>query len=179
MKTITCTSFNHFQLFLLTSWYFVYQRWHSHLSQCCHCQPNASIFISLILHNSRICHLRCNSSQEMSYYNRHPINQFLSLTFEIFGCLHKHANVFLHNRAYAIWSLKGQEGLHFSTLVTFLYKKVSITLQRMQMSSILSWMVAIGLVISSLPPLQNTPPITTTNLLQAIGFWHINMADLP
>ncbi len=78
--------------------------------------------------------------------------------------------MFLHDCANAIWNLKGTEGLHLSTLVTFLCQKVSITLQRMQTSSILSRAVAVSLIISQLPPLQNTPPITTTNLLQAVGF---------
>jgi hypothetical protein len=41
-------------------------------------------------------------AKEKSYYNRHPIDQFLPLTIEIFGCLHKHANVFLYNCANAI-----------------------------------------------------------------------------
>jgi hypothetical protein len=49
----------------------------------------------------------------------------------------------------------------------------------MQVSSILSRAVVVGLATSRLPPLQNTPPITTADLLQTIGFWHINMVDLP
>jgi hypothetical protein len=43
---------------------------------------------------------------------------------------------------------------------------------RMQASSSLSWAVVGGLPISRLLPLQDTPPITTTNLLQVIDFWH-------
>jgi hypothetical protein len=78
--------------------------------------------------------------------------------------------VFLHNYANAIWNLKGIEGPHLSTLVTFLHQKVLITLQKMQTSFILSQMIAVGLTTFRLPPLQNTPPITTTNLLQAISF---------
>ncbi len=78
--------------------------------------------------------------------------------------------MFLHDYANAIWSSEGTKGLYFSTLVIFFHQKVSITLQRMQASSILSRMVAMGLVTSQLPPLQNTPPITVANLLQAIGF---------
>jgi hypothetical protein len=42
----------------------------------------------------------------------HPINQFLPLTIEVFGCLNKHYNVFLHDYANAIWSLKGIENIH-------------------------------------------------------------------
>jgi hypothetical protein len=49
----------------------------------------------------------------------------------------------------------------------------------MQAFSILNWAIAIGLATSQLPPLQDTLPITTADLLQAIGLWHINMADLP
>jgi hypothetical protein len=77
---------------------------------------------------------------------------------------------FLHDCANAIWSLKGLESSHLSTLVTYLYQIFLITLQRMQASFILSWVIAVGLVISlatsfQLPPFQNTP-----NLLQAINF---------
>jgi hypothetical protein len=78
--------------------------------------------------------------------------------------------MFLHNCANAIWSLKGLESPHLSTLVTFLCQKVAITLQRMQTSSILSQVIVVSLTISQLPPLQNTPPITTIDLLQAINF---------
>jgi hypothetical protein len=104
-------------------------------------------------------------AKERSYHNWHPIDQFAPLAIEIFSCLHKHADAFLHDYANAIWSLKGIEGLHFFTLFTFLCQKVSITLQKMQVSSILSWVVVVGLIISWLPPLQDTPPITTIDLL--------------
>jgi hypothetical protein len=49
----------------------------------------------------------------------------------------------------------------------------------MQMSSILSQAITTGLVISWLPPLQDTPPITTADLLQAVDLWHVDMANLP
>jgi hypothetical protein len=39
--------------------------------------------------------------------------------------------------------------------------------------------IAIGLITYWFPPLEDTPPITTINLLQLIDFWHINMVDLP
>ncbi len=60
--------------------------------------------------------------KEKNYHNRHLIDQVLPLTIEVFGCLCKHVNVFLHNYANAIWSLKGIEGIIF-TLVTFFVKK--------------------------------------------------------
>jgi hypothetical protein len=87
-------------------------------------------------------------AKERSYHNRHPIDQFFPLTIEIFGCLHKHVDVFLQDCANAIWSLKGTKDLHLSTLVIFLCKFFLITLQRMQVSSILSQAVAIGLATS-------------------------------
>jgi hypothetical protein len=74
--------------------------------------------------------LDANQAKEKNYRNRHPTNQFLPLTIEIFGCLHKHADVFLHDCANAICNLKGTKGHHLSTLVTFLCKKVSIIFKR-------------------------------------------------
>jgi hypothetical protein len=95
----------------------------------------------------------------------HHIDPFFLSTIKVFGCLHKWTDVFWYDCANAIWSLKGLEGLHLFVLVTFFYQKISITLQKVQMSSILSWMVAICLTTSRLPPLQNTPSIDTTDLL--------------
>jgi hypothetical protein len=108
--------------------------------------------------------------EERNYHNQHLINQFLPLTIKVFDYLHKCADMFLDNSTNAIWSLKRSKGLHLSTLIIFLRQKVSITLQRVQTSSILNRVVDVGLVISQLPPVQDTPPITTSNLLQAIGF---------
>jgi hypothetical protein len=71
--------------------------------------------------------------------------QILHLVIEVFGCLHKHAYVFLHGYANAIWSLKGPEGFHLFVLIKFFHLKISITLQRMQTSSILSSVITIGL----------------------------------
>jgi hypothetical protein len=78
--------------------------------------------------------------------------------------------VFLHDCANAIWSLKGTKGFHLSSLVTCLHQKISITLQKMQMFSILNQVIAIGLVMARLSPLQNTSPISTIDLLQVINF---------
>jgi hypothetical protein len=52
-------------------------------------------------------------AKERSYYDQHLVNQFLPLSMEVFGCLHKHADVFLHNCANAIWGLKGLDGPSF------------------------------------------------------------------
>jgi hypothetical protein len=63
--------------------------------------------------------------------------------------------------------LKGPKGVIFFCLGNFF---LSITLQSLQTSSILSWTITIGLVIFGLPPFQDTPPITTVTLLQTFGF---------
>jgi len=87
-------------------------------------------------------------AKEKSYHNQHPTNQFFPLAIEVFGCLHKHIDVFLHDCANALWSLKRLEGLHLFTLVIFLCQKVLITLLKMQASSISSWAIVIGLATS-------------------------------
>jgi len=51
--------------------------------------------------------LDATQGKERSYYNWHHTDQFLPLVIEVFGCLHKHANVFLHDCANVIWNLKG------------------------------------------------------------------------
>jgi hypothetical protein len=52
---------------------------------------------------------------------KHPTNKFLPLAIKVFGCLHKQADMFLHDYANAIWSLKGPKGPHLFVLVIFLY----------------------------------------------------------
>jgi hypothetical protein len=76
----------------------------------------------------RFVALNIAQAKERSYHNQHPIDQFLPLAIEVFDCLHKHVDVFLHDCVIVIWSLKGIEGPHLSTLVTFLHQKVLIML---------------------------------------------------
>jgi hypothetical protein len=58
-------------------------------------------------------------TKERNYYDQHPTDQFFFLAIEIFGCLHKQADVFLHKCVNIIWSLKGLEGPPLFVLVTF------------------------------------------------------------
>ncbi len=109
-------------------------------------------------------------TSEQNYCNWHLTNQFLPLILEVFGCLHKQVDVVLHNCAHIVWSLKGPKGPFLSVLVTFFRKKNSITLQRLQASSILHQAVAIGPVTSWLPPLHDTSPISIIDLLQVVDF---------
>jgi hypothetical protein len=62
-------------------------------------------------------------AKERSYHTLHPINQFLPLAIEVFGCLHKQAYVFWHNRVNAILSFKGLEGLLFLFWLFFFIKQ--------------------------------------------------------
>ncbi len=82
----------------------------------------------------------------------------------MFGCLDKQDDVFLHDCANAMWNFKGQEGPPLFVLVIFFSKRISIKLQKMQASSILSQVVMVGVIIYRLPPLQDAPFITTANL---------------
>ncbi len=84
-------------------------------------------------------------AKKKSYHNQQPTDQFFLLAIEIFGCLHKQANVLLHNYANIIWSLKRPKGPPLSILVIFLHKNKSITLQRMQSSSILNGVLTVNL----------------------------------
>jgi hypothetical protein len=50
---------------------------------------------------------KTTQAKKKSYRNQHPIDHFLPLAIEVFGCLNKHFNVFLHNCANAMWNFKG------------------------------------------------------------------------
>jgi len=86
-------------------------------------------------------------AKEKNYRDRHPIDQFLLLAIEVFGCLHKQVDMFLHS-VNTMWNLKRLEGPHLFILVIFIHQKISITLQRMQTFSILNRVVAISLITS-------------------------------
>jgi hypothetical protein len=62
-------------------------------------------------------------TKEKSYYEQHPTNQFLLLAIEVFGCLHKQINVFLHNCANAIWNFKGTKGPLLSIYLGFCFRQ--------------------------------------------------------
>jgi hypothetical protein len=70
-------------------------------------------------------------AKETNYFNQHPTDQFFPLAIEIFGRLHKQADVFLDNCANAIWNLKWLESLPLFVLVIFFQQNFSITLQKM------------------------------------------------
>jgi hypothetical protein len=113
--------------------------------------------------------LRSKSSKERNYCDQHPTNHFFPLTIEVFGCLDKQDDVFLHDCANAMWNFKGQEGPPLFVLVTFFNKRILIKLQKMQAFFILSRAVVVGVITYQLPPLRDAPFITTANLEHVIN----------
>jgi len=85
-------------------------------------------------------------------------NHFFPLGIEVFGCLNKQADVFLHDSVNAMWNFKKSKGFPLSVL--FFYQKISILLQRMQVYFILRWVVTLGLATSWLPPFKTHPTST-------------------
>jgi hypothetical protein len=63
-------------------------------------------------------------TKKQSYHDQHLANQIFPLVIEVFGCLRKQVDVFLHNCVNVIWSLKGPKGLFLFILFTFLQQKI-------------------------------------------------------
>ncbi len=66
-----------------------------------------------------------------SYHNQHPIDQCLLLAIEVFGCLYKQVDMFLHDCANAMWNFETPKDFSSICLDYFFPQKFSITLQRM------------------------------------------------
>jgi hypothetical protein len=64
----------------------------------------------------------------------------------------------LHDCANAMWNFKRPKGFSSFCLDYFFTQKFSITLQKMQASSILSQAVAVSLTTYQFPPFQDAPP---------------------
>jgi hypothetical protein len=75
-------------------------------------------------------------AKKKNYCDQRPVDHFFPLAIKVFGCLNKQVDVILHNCANAMWNFKGLEGRPFYILVSFFCQNISITLQRMQTSSI-------------------------------------------
>ncbi len=93
------------------------------------------------------------------------IDQVLPLASEVFGCLHKQVDSVFTQLCQCHLELEKVRRFHLFVWVKFFRQKKSITLQKMQASSILSWEVVVGLATFGLSPLQDTPSITMANLL--------------
>ncbi len=121
---ITCVSFNHIQLLSSMNWHCAYQRWHSHLNQCCHYWPNTSKFTSPILHNSNIYHFWCSSSQRKGLLQPTPHWLILPFSNWIIWLLTQTCQCVFILLCQCHSELKRAKGPHLSTLVIFLVKKL-------------------------------------------------------
>jgi hypothetical protein len=102
--------------------------------------------------------LEATQAKEGSYHDRHLINHFFFLSS--WGvCMSKQISwcVLTWLCQCHVKLQKAKRPSSFFFLITFCYKKISITLQKMQASSILCQVVVINLAISQLPPLQDAP----------------------
>jgi hypothetical protein len=67
-------------------------------------------------------------AQEKIKNYQNPTDEFLPLTIEVFGCLHKQVDAFLHDCANVMWNFKMPKGPPLYVLINFLYQKNSMTL---------------------------------------------------
>jgi hypothetical protein len=80
--------------------------------------------------------------------------------------LHQQVKIFVHDYGNITWGMKWLEGYPLLFWFFFFGQIISITLQKIQTSSILTQEVAIGLATFELTPFQDLPPIPTIDLLQ-------------
>jgi len=127
-RTTTCTSFNHVQFFSLTNRHCAHKHGIHTLVNIVIVDPTRAILFPQSYATQGFIASNVAQAKERSYHNQHPTDQFLPLAIEIFGCLHKQIDVFLHDCVNAICSLKKSKSLPLFVLVTFLQLKISITL---------------------------------------------------
>jgi hypothetical protein len=106
-KIITCAPFNHIQLILSMNRYCAHQKKHSALVNVVIVNPPRIDLLPQSYPTQRFVAFDATQAKENNYCNQHPTNQFFLLAIEVFGCLHKQANVLIHNCANAIWNFKG------------------------------------------------------------------------
>ncbi len=122
MKTTTCVSFNHFQFLWLITQHCVTENGIHTLVNVVVANPMRAYLFPQSCTTQKFPTFDVTLTKERRYYNRHlVINQFLLLAIKIFGCLCKHVNVFLHECANAIWSLKKPKGPPLSVLSWLLF----------------------------------------------------------
>jgi len=125
-------------------------------------------------------------AKERRYRDQHLIDQFFPWAIEIFEYLHKQADVFLHDRANAIWSLKGPKGLIFLSWFFFGSKTFNHIIKDASTIHVkLGNSYRPSYFLTSTPSRHTSHhhgrPIASggfltwrnmANLLQAVSFWH-------
>jgi hypothetical protein len=108
IKTITCVFFNDVQFLLLMSWHCAHKI--CTLVDIVIIDPACAIFFFWSCKTQRFATSNVAQAKERSYHDQQLTDQFFRVTIEVFRRLHKHAYVFFHDCADAIWSLKRLEG---------------------------------------------------------------------
>jgi hypothetical protein len=169
MITTTHVFFNHLPFLPSKSWHCAHQRWNSHLSQHCHRWSNTNGFTLWILRNLRICCLRKSSSQGEELLQLTPHSSFPPFSNWGVWMFGQTSWCVLHDCANAMWNFKGPEGQPLSILITFLHKKI---LNYITKDANILHIKSSGSSRSSYfltSNLQDTPPITTIDLVQVVG----------
>lgn len=152
-KSGACSSIKNVQLLSSTNQYDIYQNGVHTLVNLITIKPTQVDILVRSYSTQGFIASKAIHTKERSYCDQHP-----TLVIEVFGYLHKQGDAFLHDCVNVVWSLKGPKHPPLSILVTYFYQKILITLQNMQTSSILSWVITIGLATSQHPLFQDSPP---------------------
>jgi len=92
-RIITCASFNHIQLLSLTNWHCAYKDDIHTLVDIVIANPTWMDLFPRFCATQGFITFNITQGKKRNYCNWHPIDQFLPLTIEIFGCLHKHVDM--------------------------------------------------------------------------------------
>jgi hypothetical protein len=65
-------------------------------------------------------------AKEKNYFDQHPTNQFLPLTIEVFGCLNKHVDIYLHVMPMPCGTSKSQRVFLIMSWLHLLVKKIQL-----------------------------------------------------
>jgi hypothetical protein len=107
--------------------------------------------------------------KKIFYYNCYLTDVFFPLAIEIFLCFHQHANNFLHRCVNMVWTVKGNKNLLLSMLCSFYKQRVSIELQKTQVTTISKQAFTIGEGFSRLGVLLGLLPFSLIDMLHANG----------
>jgi hypothetical protein len=71
--------------------------------------------------NPKFVAFKATQTKKKNYHDRHPTDHFFLFIIEVFICLDKQVDVFLHDYTNAMWNFKGPKGLSLFILVTFFF----------------------------------------------------------
>ncbi len=113
MKTITCISFNHIQFFLLMNQHVFTIDDIRILVEVVIANPTQTYLLPWFYSIKRFLAFNATQAKENNYHNRHPTKQFLLLTIEVYGGLHKRSMCFYMIMPMPFRAYKGQKAFIF------------------------------------------------------------------